>query len=180
MQNILRFGWFILSNITIEGRISRKEFLNWFLFSTLVSIALYLLLQLPASIFNALGKHSDIVSLIGTIYLSIIFFAQIIFSLWKSIADVTVSIRRIHDFGKSALVVLFYWIIAFVASFISAVVAFFALYHQLPETILIFTVTLIPFLVFGIFSLIYFFICLIKKGDEGENEFGLPKENVYL
>ena len=55
-----------------------------------------------------------------------------------------------------------------------------ALYHQLPETILIFTVTLIPFLVFGIFSLIYFFICLIKKGDEGENEFGLPKENVYL
>ncbi len=180
MQNILRFGWFILSNITIEGRISRKEFWNWFLFSTLVSIALFLLFQLPASIFNALGKHSDIVSVIGTIYLYIISFAQIIFSLWKSIADVTVSIRRFHDFGKSALVVLFYWIIAFVASFISAVVAFFALYHQLPETILIFTVTLIPFLVFGIFSLIYFFICLIKKGDEGENEFGLPKENVYL
>ena len=95
-------------------------------------------------------------------------------------ADVTVIVRRFHDFGKSALVVLFYWIIAFVASFISAVAAFFALYNQLPETILIFTVTLIPFLVFGIFSLIYFFICLIKKGDEGENEFGLTKENVYL
>ena len=179
MQNILRFGWYILSNITIEGRISRKEFLNWFLFSTLVSIALYLLLQLPSSIFNALGKHSDIVSLIGTIYLSIVSFVQIIVSLWKSIADVTVSIRRFHDFGKSAWFVFLYWIIAFVASFISAVVAFFALY-QLPETILIFTAVLIPLLVFGIFSLVYFFICLIKKGDEGENEFGLPKENVSL
>ncbi len=178
MQNILRFGWYILSNITIEGRISRKEFLNWFLFSTLVSIALYLLLQLPSSIFNALGKNSEIVSLIGTIYLYIISFAQIIVSLWKSIADVTVSIRRFHDFGKSAWFVLLYWGIAFVASFISAVVAFFALFNQLPKTFFVFVVAFIPFLVFGIFSLVYFFICLIKKGDESENEFGLPKENV--
>ena len=178
MQNFLRFGWYILSNITIEGRISRKEFLNWFLFSTLVSIALYLLLQLPSSIFNALGKNSEIVSLIGTIYLSIVSFVQIIVSLWKSIADVTVSIRRFHDFGKSAWFVFLYWVIAFVASFICGVVAFFALFNQLPKTFFVFVVAFIPFLVIGSSSLIYFLICLLKKGDEGENEFGLPKENV--
>ena len=172
MQNILRFGWFILSNITIEGRISRKEFLNWFLFSTLVSIALYLLLQLPASIFNALGKHSDIVSLIGTIYLYIISFAQIIFSLWKLIADVTVSIRRFHDFGKSAWWSLGkYW-----AKAIGSVVLTYFIFAIIPgcPTIGLFVV----FLMCIIFCLYYLGLALFKKGDEDENIFGLPPENL--
>lgn len=179
MQNILRFGWFILSNITIEGRISRKEFWNWFLFSTLVSIALFLLFQLPASIFNALGKHSDIVSLIGTIYLSIISFAQIIFSLWKSIADVTVSIRRFHDFGKSAWIAFpVYWCVAMVVAFIAGIgfPILYSMVAQLDKQAFKLLGTSTVNIVILFFSIVLVAICIFKKGDEGENKYGLPSE----
>ena len=95
-----------------------------------------------------------------------------IFLLWKFLADISIIVRRFHDFGKSAWWSLGkYW-----AKAIGSVVLTYFIFAIIPgcPTIGLFVV----FLMCIIFCLYYLGLALFKKGDEDENIFGLPPENL--
>ena len=173
MKNFWKTVWFNLTHITFKGRTSRKEYLYWFLFHIAFSFAILLLISFPAKI---LAPHSQELSttamLMAMIYFLGVSLVVLVISIWKFVADVTVIVRRFHDFGKSAWWSLGkYW-----AKAIGSVVLTYFIFAIIPgcPTIGLFVV----FLMCIIFCLYYFGLALFKKGDEDENIFGLPPENL--
>lgn len=182
MQKFWQSVWFDLTHITFKGRASKKEYLYWFLFNILFTLAIWLFVSLPASMLTPLfPKLSTAVQLTLTVY----FFASILisvgFGIWKALADLTVVGRRFHDFGKSAWFALFwYWLIALVVVIfvsIGTTVLCAGVLHLGKSVASVISITFGQVVMF-IFWLYYVYLCLFKKGDEGENQYGLPKENV--
>ena len=181
MQNFWQSVWFNLTHITFKGRTSKKEYLYWFLFHILFSFVTFLFVTLPA---NFLKPHIQDLSTTAQLTLILYFLASAIIILglgiWKFLADITVSVRRFHDFGKSAWFPLFwFWVITIaVVVLVSAGVTIICAGIGLEKTSAIGISTISGQVVVLIFTLLYLCICLFKKGDVGENEYGLPKENI--
>lgn len=173
MKKFWQIVWYNLTHITFKGRTSRKEFFKWFLFGLLVSLVYYVFVSLPASYFNPrLEQLSTVPSMLATFYLLFFSIIMQIFLLWKFLADISIIVRRFHDFGKSAWWSLGkYW-----AKAIGSVVLTYFIFAIIPgcPTIGLFVV----FLLCIIFCLYYLGLALFKKGDEDENIFGLPPENL--
>lgn len=180
MQRFWQSIWFNLTHITFKGRTSKKEYLYWFLFGFLVSILIWLFISLPAIIIR---PHISDISASGQIAATIYFFSAglfvIIFSIWKSLADITMIVRRFHDFGKSAwFSLLFYWLITTLISISVAVIAVFVtggLLH-IEKTQSVAISSILGQMVFIISSLYFLFLLLFKKGVDKENKYGLPSE----
>lgn len=173
MQKFWQSVWFNLTHITFKGRTSKKEYLYWFLFGLLVSFIFWLFISVPASYLKPRAEQlSTVASISATLYLGGASIIAIVFSIWKALADITIIVRRFHDLGKSAWwSLLGYWVMASVILVLTVVI--FAIIPGC-STIGLFVV----FLMCIIFCLYYLGLALFKKGDEDENIFGLPPENL--
>lgn len=180
MQNFWQNIWFNLTHITFKGRTSRKEYQKWFLFGLLISLLYWLLLSLPAKFIQ---PQLENISVLGKITATIYFLGgsivAIIFSIWKAFADITIIVRRFHDFGKNAWYpLILFWIITILISILVSVIAVLvtgsALHMGKSSSVTI--STLIGQFVIFIGFLYFLYLCLIKKGDEGENKYGLPTD----
>lgn len=178
MQNFWKTVWYTLTHITFKGRTSRKDYLYWFLFNILFSVCVLLLVSLPA---RMIRPHIPELSIGGQLMATVYFLAAsvvtLIVSIWKFIADITISVRRFHDFGKSAWwPLLWYWLIAFVVTLILGIglsVAYVLIAHAGREPQVS---TLIVQVLMLLNTIVYVAISLFKKGDVGENKYGLPSE----
>ena len=179
MQKFWTNIWYDLTHITFKGRASKKEYLYWFLFHILFSLVFFLFVSLPA---NILKPQIQNLSTTAQLMLIIYFFASIIIAfvlgIWKFLADITISVRRFHDFGKSAWVPLFwFWVIAIaVVVIVSVAVTIISAGIGLDKASVIKMSAISGQVTTLIFSLCYLYLCIFKKGDDGENKYGLPSE----
>lgn len=92
---------------------------------------------------------------------------SLIYALIVFIPGLAVSVRRLHDFGKSGWFVL----VMIFAPFISFVIAGFLGESSLADL----------FIIIGLALFIYFiFLPIFKKGDEGENAYGSDPKALNL
>ncbi len=180
MKKFWQSVWFNLTHITFKGRTSRKEYLYWFLFHIAFSFAILLLISLPAKI---LAPHSQELSttamLMAMIYFLGVSLVVLVISIWKFVADVTVIVRRFHDFGTSAWIAFpVYWCVAMVVAFIAGIgfPILYSMVAQLDKQAFKLLGTSTVNIVILFFSIVLVAICIFKKGDEGENKYGLPSE----
>lgn len=180
MQKFWQSVWFDLTHITFKGRASKKEYLYWFLFNVLYALVTWLLISLPAFLIK---PHLQELSTAAQLTLTVYFFASILisvgFGIWKALADLTILGRRFHDFGKSAWFALFwYWAIAIIVLVLVSIgiTILCASVLHLEKSVALVVSTTFGQVVMFIFWLCYVCICLFKKGDVGENKYGLPSE----
>lgn len=180
MQNFWKSVWFNLTHITFKGRTSSKEYQKWFLFGLLTALLFWLFLSLPAKLIQ---PQIENISALGQITATIYFLGgsiiAIIFSIWKTLADISIIVRRFHDFGKNAWYsLILFWLITILISILVSVIAVLvtggALHMEKSLSVII--STLIGQFVVFIGFLYFLYLCLIKKGDEGENKYGLPED----
>lgn len=180
MQNFWKTVWYTLTHITFKGRSSRKDYLYWFLFNILFSVCVFLLVSLPAKMIQ---PHIQELSIGGQLTATVYFLAAsvvtIIVSIWKFIADIAIYVRRFHDFEKSAWwPLLWYWLIAFVVTFILGIglsIAYVVIAHAGREASHQVSTLIVQALML-INTIVYVAISLFKKGTVGENKYGLPSE----
>ena len=171
MEKFSQTIWFNLTHITFKGRTSRKDFFQWFLFGLLVSIICYVFVLLPEHYLKPrIEQFSTVSAIFATFYLMFSSTIMQIFLIWKFLADISIIVRRFHDIGKSAWWSLFvYWIKAIASVFLVSFI--FLIIPGCPTIGL-----LVVILMWLIYCFYYLGISLFKKGDEGENEYGLPSE----
>lgn len=180
MQNFWKTVWYTLTHITFKGRTSRKDYLYWFLFNILFSVCVLLLVSLPARLVQ---PHIQELSFIGQLTAMLYFLGAsivtLIISIWKFIADITIYVRRFHDFGKSAWWPLFlYWVIALVITIILGTllaIGYCLLFHIGKEGSHLVSSIIVQILMI-LNTIVYVSISLFKKGDLGENKYGFPSE----
>lgn len=180
MQKFWQSVWFNLTHITFKGRTSKKEYLYWFLFGLLVSFIFWLFISVPASYLKPRAEQlSTVASISATLYLGGASIIAIVFSIWKALADITIIVRRFHDFGKSAWIAFpVYWCVAMVVAFIAGIgfPILYSMVAQLDKQAFKLLGTSTVNIVILFFSIVLVAICIFKKGDEGENKYGLPSE----
>lgn len=150
--------WFvkcIQNYVTFSGRARRAEFWYFMLF--------YLIFSIVARILDAaIGSQMQI---IGTLL-----------SLFLLLPSLAVSVRRLHDIGRSGKNLLWYmityviWIVLLVATGLTSLLAMLAgNFDNAPMSfIVLLAVGGIGFLVWSIFFLVWF----CTAGDQGENKYG--------
>lgn len=147
-----------MTNLTFEGRASKREFFYYKLFRFLCGIIFLLLLVIPAVLLIMGYKNIIHLPFAVMIALGIILFIFVaissLFGFWFIAADACVAVRRLHDFEYSG----WYYLIFIAISFISQAI--------LQEKILVLGLL-------NIFLVLFEFCigCFIN-GSAEKNEFG--------
>ena len=159
----------LYNSANAKGRARRKEFWYFVLYSSIVIVLWHLMLMCVFTYFGTYTKeeysnHLFIFTALGD--------ALMISSL--SLPFFTVIARRFHDTGESGEKLVYKLI--YICGFISIISGFlFGLIALLLNNDRIFEpdFTCIYFTVLNVlFSFLYFFYYLIKKGTEGDNQYG--------
>lgn len=180
MQNFWNTVWFTLSHVTFKGRTSRKDYLYWFLFNILFSVCVFLLVSLPAKMVQPhIPELSFSGQLTATLYFLGASIVTLIVSMWKFVAEIALYVRRFHDFGKSAWwALLWYWLISFaIVIVLSVTIVIICSSCGIGSKNLVISIAVVSSQILILISLLYYlYLCLFKKGDVGENKYGLPSE----
>lgn len=136
-----------------KTRSSRSEY-NWFiLFSFIYNIFVEIIVSITLVIIY-LGDLNSIFTLALIIILSILILVIVIFSLLLIIPSITISIRRLHDFGYPGWYLLWYVFISSLVLIISYMINYYLF-------IIIYGVILIPQL-----------LIMILPGENSHNKYG--------
>ena len=135
---------------TVQGRANRAQY--WYSYASVIIVTLLL------SILSA-------IPFLGLIFALVSF----LFSLAIIIPGITITARRLHDIGLSALWIIWYGIAAFVAMILSYVVIILGGVMQSVGTVYFGIFLLVVVLIAAAVVWIFF---MAKKGDEGANKFG--------
>lgn len=156
-----------------KGRATRKQFWGSYLMLFLVNIALAVV-SLVVGVIALIPVLGIIINLIFGLFC----FA---FSLAIIVPSISITVRRLHDVNKSGWFYLIYCIIASVLSLLPVIgVVMIISAAQVGESSG-FGTALIYLGAIALFAFsVYMFYLLVKKSDEGANNFGEPAQITYF
>ena len=171
-QNI----WKTLTRISIKGRSTKQEVVRFFVFRLLLVVLSFLLLQLPSVFISQKAGAAMPLEQSLPILLYLLCFGGLFFiiSLWSTIAEIALNVRRFHDFNKSGWLVLLYWILVLITGIVIAVfiLVFIGIaYDMQKETIKSFSPIVSNIIAYGAY-IILTCICMFIKGTDGPNKYG--------
>ncbi|MCR5261653.1 MAG: DUF805 domain-containing protein [Candidatus Gastranaerophilales bacterium] len=147
-----------MTNLTLDGRASKKEYLYYKIFRFLFGIISIICIFLPLIILFAGYKKFIPMPMWLMIFVGIILFLIVtvlsFLGFWFIIADACIAVRRLHDFEYSGWYYLVFFAICFIAQSIFK--------ENLPVMVL---------LSVGC-CLVEFCIGVFVNGTEGSNEYG--------
>jgi len=162
-MNFFQIIKYEMTNLTFDGRASKKEFLYYKIFRFVFAIVAVLSIFLPVMLLYV--NYKKILPLpvwlmiITGIFLLIMFVALCFLGFWFIAADACIAVRRLHDFEYSG----WYYLVFFALCFIS-------------QSIFKDNTPVLLFLSVGC-CLLEFCIGVFVNGTSGVNEYG-EKSNI--
>lgn len=161
-------------HITFKGRSSNKEVVNWVLFTIFATLAFLILLLIP-TIYKSFFSTNNTFVLTISLYSILLCLIWWVFIIWKTIAEITLIVRRLHDLDKTGWWFIGYFLVVFVILVVLAVGLSIILAGSQYSRVQIRTITSVFCNLGSAFLTLAFYIyCMVKKGNPNVNRFGNP------
>lgn len=175
--------WFIKclrQYFDFKGRARRKEYWMFYLWTLIIEAVIFLLSFILGGGLPGLGASEDLPPELMPRNIGMgMFFSGLItlYGLALLIPRLAVSVRRLHDTGKSG-----WWLLGFYfAMFCIAIVGFFLAIEMAPVGMALSFTSVWVTVGLSLMLVGYWLYLMVKKGDVGSNKYGEdPKEGGFL
>ncbi|ULG72380.1 DUF805 domain-containing protein [Macrococcus brunensis] len=167
------------NGVTFEGRARRKEYWMPQLFHLLFSLIAAALMAIVAAVVFSMSSSPDEVGP-GIVLLPLIYFGIILFSLATYIPTLAVSVRRMHDIGKSGWWVLLPIVGPFVIGsammILNVILLSSSSYQEIaPSPVVMILPAIMVLIMLG--TSIWFLVLTVQDSQPGTNKWGMnPKD----